>query len=148
MRSRQEFGMDSAKTLQSPNNHPRITQESPKFVREFSRWDFLLKARGMLDWRGSIGAGGTIKGVQERMAQKESMGADGTKKDCLTSLSNSLPLCCGGWDRTTDLQVMSLTSCHCSTPRYKYLRPCLFTTLPIISALSTLRSVIRFLALF
>ena len=57
-------------------------------------------------------------------------------------------LCCGGWDRTTDLQVMSLTSCHCSTPRYKYLRPRLFTTLPIISALSTLRSVIRFLALF
>ena len=148
MRSRQEFDMDSAKTLQSPNNHPTITQESPKFVREFSRWDFLLNARGMLDWRGSIGAGGTIKGVYERMAQKESMGADGTKKDCLTSLSNSLPLCCGGWDRTTDLQVMSLTSCHCSTPRYKYLRPRLFTTLPIISALSTLRSVIRFLALF
>ena len=57
-------------------------------------------------------------------------------------------VCCGGWDRTTDLQVMSLTSCHCSTPRYKYLRPRLFTTLPIISALSTLRSVIRFLALF
>ena len=26
MRSRQEFGMDSAKTLQSPKNHPRITQ--------------------------------------------------------------------------------------------------------------------------
>ena len=26
--------------------------------------------------------------------------------------------CCGGWDRTTDLQVMSLTSYHCSTPRY------------------------------
>ena len=25
--------------------------------------------------------------------------------------------CCGGWDRTTDLQVMSLTSYHCSTPR-------------------------------
>ena len=24
---------------------------------------------------------------------------------------------CGGWDRTTDLQVMSLTSYHCSTPR-------------------------------
>ena len=68
---------------------------------------------------------------------KENIGADGTKKDCLTSLSNSLPLCCGGWDRTTDLQVMSLTSCHCSTPRYKYLRPRLFATLLIISALST-----------
>ena len=26
MRSRQEFDMDSAKTLQSPKNHPRITQ--------------------------------------------------------------------------------------------------------------------------
>ena len=26
--------------------------------------------------------------------------------------------CCGGRDRTTDLQVMSLTSYHCSTPRY------------------------------
>ena len=25
---------------------------------------------------------------------------------------------CGGRDRTTDLQVMSLTSYHCSTPRY------------------------------
>ena len=25
---------------------------------------------------------------------------------------------CGGWDRTNDLQVMSLTSYHCSTPRY------------------------------
>ena len=25
---------------------------------------------------------------------------------------------CGGWDRTTGLQVMSLTSYHCSTPRY------------------------------
>ena len=24
---------------------------------------------------------------------------------------------CGGWDRTNDLQVMSLTSYHCSTPR-------------------------------
>ena len=27
-------------------------------------------------------------------------------------------VCCGGWDRTTDLQVMSLTSYHCSTPRF------------------------------
>ena len=27
-------------------------------------------------------------------------------------------VCCGGRDRTTDLQVMSLTSYHCSTPRY------------------------------
>ena len=152
MRSRQEFDMDSAKTLQSPNNHPRITQQSPKnhpsLSGNFLGGIFCSMRGGMLDWRGSIGAGGTIKGVYERMAQKESMGADGTKKDCLTSLSNSLPLCCGGWDRTTDLQVMSLTSCHCSTPRYKYLRPRLFTTLPIISALSTLRSVIRFLALF
>ena len=26
--------------------------------------------------------------------------------------------CCGGRDRTTDLQVMSLTSYHCSTPRH------------------------------
>jgi len=26
--------------------------------------------------------------------------------------------CCGGWTRTTDLQVMSLPSYHCSTPRY------------------------------
>ena len=25
---------------------------------------------------------------------------------------------CGGRDRTTDFQVMSLTSYHCSTPRY------------------------------
>ena len=25
--------------------------------------------------------------------------------------------CCGGWTRTSDLQVMSLTSYHCSTPR-------------------------------
>ena len=25
---------------------------------------------------------------------------------------------CGGWIRTTDLWVMSPTSCHCSTPRY------------------------------
>ncbi len=25
---------------------------------------------------------------------------------------------CGEWDRTNDLQVMSLTSYHCSTPRY------------------------------
>ena len=148
MRSRQEFGMDSAKILQSPKNHPTITQESPKFVREFSRWDFLLNARGMLDWRGSIGAGGPKREYGSGWHKKENIGADGTKKDCLTSLSNSLPLCCGGWDRTTDLQVMSLTSCHCSTPRYKYLRPRLFTTLPIISALSTLRSVIRFLALF
>lgn len=24
----------------------------------------------------------------------------------------------GGWDRTTDLQIMSLTSYHCSTPRH------------------------------
>jgi hypothetical protein len=24
--------------------------------------------------------------------------------------------CSGEWIRTTDLQVMSLTSCHCSTP--------------------------------
>jgi hypothetical protein len=24
---------------------------------------------------------------------------------------------CGEWIRTTDLQVMSLASCHCSTPR-------------------------------
>jgi hypothetical protein len=24
---------------------------------------------------------------------------------------------CGGWTRTSDLQVMGLTSCHCSTPR-------------------------------
>ena len=30
----------------------------------------------------------------------------------------SKKFCCGGWDRTTDLQVMSLTSYHCSTPRY------------------------------
>ena len=38
--------------------------------------------------------------------------------------------CCGGWDRTTDLQVMSLTSYHCSTQKnaifllflYKYLQ--------------------------
>ena len=29
--------------------------------------------------------------------------------------------CCGGRDRTTDLQVMSLTSYHCSTPRYIFL---------------------------
>ena len=28
---------------------------------------------------------------------------------------------CGGWDRTNDLQVMSLTSYHCSTPRYIFL---------------------------
>ena len=28
---------------------------------------------------------------------------------------------CGGRDRTTDLQVMSLTSYHCSTPRYIFL---------------------------
>ena len=28
--------------------------------------------------------------------------------------------CCGGRDRTTDLQVMSLTSYHCSTPRYNH----------------------------
>ena len=27
-------------------------------------------------------------------------------------------LCCGGGIRTHDLQVMSLTSCRCSTPRY------------------------------
>ena len=26
--------------------------------------------------------------------------------------------CCGERDRTTDLQVMSLASYHCSTPRY------------------------------
>ena len=31
-------------------------------------------------------------------------------------------LSCGGWDRTTDLQVMSLTSYHCSTPRHKFWR--------------------------
>ena len=24
----------------------------------------------------------------------------------------------GGWDRTIDLQIMSLTSYHCSTPRH------------------------------
>ena len=30
--------------------------------------------------------------------------------------------CCGGWDRTTDLQVMSLTSYHCSTPRSNFFR--------------------------
>ena len=29
-----------------------------------------------------------------------------------------MSLGCGGRDRTTDLQVMSLTSYHCSTPRY------------------------------
>ena len=33
-------------------------------------------------------------------------------------LSDFVFLCCGGWDRTTDLQVMSLTSYHCSTPRH------------------------------
>ncbi len=33
-------------------------------------------------------------------------------------VSFDAPPCCGGWDRTTDLQVMSLTSYHCSTPRY------------------------------
>ncbi len=27
-------------------------------------------------------------------------------------------VCCGGGIRTPDLQVMSLTSCRCSTPRY------------------------------
>ena len=27
---------------------------------------------------------------------------------------------CGGWIRTTDLRVMSPTSCHCSTPPAKY----------------------------
>ena len=30
----------------------------------------------------------------------------------------------GGWIRTNDLQVMSLTSCHCSTPqRYSIVPP-------------------------
>ena len=71
MRSRQEFGMDSAKTLQSPNNHPTITQESPKFVREFSRWDFLLNARGNVGLAWEYGIGSYNKGP---------IGADGTKK--------------------------------------------------------------------
>ncbi len=41
-------------------------------------------------------------------------GAWDTKKEqLLVALA-----CCGGWDRTTGLQVMSLTSYHCSTPRH------------------------------
>ena len=39
----------------------------------------------------------------------------------ITSLVRDICLfttfCSGEWDRTTDLQVMSLTSCRCSTPR-------------------------------
>ena len=31
-----------------------------------------------------------------------------------------LVFCCGGWDRTIGLQVMSLTSYHCSTPRHLF----------------------------
>ncbi len=38
--------------------------------------------------------------------------------DCLYELQKSEFIGCGGWDRTTGLQVMSLTSYHCSTPRY------------------------------
>gem|GEM_PF-2282506 len=33
----------------------------------------------------------------------------------------------GGWDRTNDLQVMSLTSYHCSTPRYFFNCVCKIT---------------------
>ena len=72
MRSRQEFGMDSAKILQSPNNHPRITQESPKFVREFSRWDFLLNARGDVGLAWEYGSGSY---------NKRRTGADGAKRE-------------------------------------------------------------------
>ena len=146
MRSRQEFGIDSAKTLQSPKNHPRITQESPNNHPRITQvCQGIFSVGFFAQCEGDVGLAWEYR---SGWYKKESIGADGIKKDCLTSLSNSLPLCCGGWYRTTDLQVMSLTSCHCSTPRYKYLRPRLFTTLPIISALSTLRSVIRFLALF
>ena len=156
MRSRQEFGMDSAKILQSPNNHPTITQQSPNNHPRITQvCQGIFSVGFFAQCEGDVGLAWEYR---SGWCKKVSIGEDGVKreygsgwykkKDCLTSLSNSLPLCCGGWDRTTDLQVMSLTSCHCSTPRYKYLRPCLFTTLPIISALSTLRSVIRFLALF
>ena len=38
------------------------------------------------------------------------------KKSHLTMLDDLVS--CGGRNRTNDLQVMSLTSYHCSTPRY------------------------------
>ena len=36
----------------------------------------------------------------------------------------------GGWIRTTDLRVMSPTSCHCSTPRWWVHGPCLPAGIP------------------
>ena len=47
-----------------------------------------------------------------------SLACQNRQADHLNELQKSEFIGCGGWDRTTGLQVMSLTSYHCSTPRY------------------------------
>ena len=50
---------------------------------------------------------------------KQMYGGEGDRaQKKLRAEARSCNLGCGGRDRTTDLQVMSLTSYHCSTPRY------------------------------
>ena len=48
------------------------------------------------------------------------------RQDSNLQVVSDMGLCCGGRDRTYDLQVMSLTSYHCSTPRYSFDKKLLF----------------------